>query len=241
MQVPAPPAGQDRAGRPHAMLDGRLSLTTPEGVRLLLTPAGPHMRALAWLIDFLLWLLAVWMVRLVLPDNEAVEGIFMIFLFISYWGYSIICEVYFGGRSPGKRATGLEVVRSDGLPVGWAESTLRTLLLVADFMPVAYASGLVCMMCDRRFRRIGDMVAGTQVIYRERSVKRRDTPPAAPLAPPFPLNADQQRTLAALIEREYSLPPERLAELGTIAEPLTGRTGADSVEMLRRYVAGFSQ
>lgn len=223
------------------MLDGRLSLTTPEGVRLQLTPAGPYLRAVAWGIDFLIWCVMAWAAYMATPSGKLGRGIFLVSLFVTYWGYPIICEVYFGGRTPGKRSVGLEVVRSDGLPVGWRESMLRNLLLVADFLPMAYATGLVCMMFDRQFRRLGDIVAGTQVVYREKSQARAPALEAAPVPAPFPLNADQQRTLADLFEREPRLPRERMAELGTIAEPLTGRTGADSVERLRGIVAGFSQ
>ena len=223
------------------VLDGRLSLTTPEGVRLLLTPAGPYLRACAWLVDFGIWAAIMLTVRLMLPEGKLAEGLFLLVLFVTYWGYPIISEVYFGGATIGKRAFRLEVVRSDGLPVGWRESTLRNLLLVADFLPVAYATGLACMLFDVRFRRLGDIVAGTQVIYRERDIVRAAPPMADPIALPFALNADQQRTLADLFEREATLPPDRMEELGSIAEPLTGLTGAASVERMRGYVAGLSR
>ena len=223
------------------MLDGRLSLITPEGVRLLLTPAGPYLRALAWMLDFFIWSTAASLIIAVLPSGKLGQGLGAIIMFLTYWGYPIICEVYFGGRTMGKRALGLEVVRADGLPVGWRESTLRNVLLVADFLPMLYVSGLVCMMLDVKFRRIGDIVAGTIVVHCEPKPVRTPPVKAAPLAPPFPLTADQQRTLADLFERERSLPVERLAELGTIAEPLTGKTGAASVETMRGYVAAFTQ
>lgn len=223
------------------MLDGRLSLVTPEGVRLLLTPAGPYKRALAWAIDFLLWAVAMIAIKLALPPGRLAHGVFAIILFVSYWGYPILCEVYWRGRTVGKRVAGLEVVRADGLPVGWRESSLRNLLLVADFLPMFYTTGLLCMIFDSRFRRAGDIVAGTLVVYREVARPRAAPVDAAPLAPPFPLTVDQQRTLADLFEREAALPPERMAELGTIATPLTGLQGMDSVERMRSYVAGLSR
>lgn len=223
------------------MLDGRLLLTTPEGVRLLLTPAGPYLRAIAWAIDISIFASAAVLMNIVIPDGKLGQGLYGLLLFATYWGYPILCEVYWSGRTLGKRALGLEVVRSDGLPVGWRESTLRNLLLVADFLPVMYATGLMCMMLDVRFRRVGDIVAGTQVVYHERERTRAAPSSAQPLASPFPLTANQQRTLADLFEREQNLPEERMHELGTLAEPLTGATGAESVERMRRYVAGFSQ
>lgn len=227
--------------RKLAVLDGRISLVTPEGVRLLLTPAGPYKRALAWGIDFMLWGAAMLVVVWLLPKGKLGNGIFLIVLFVSYWGYPILSEVYWGGRTVGKRVTGLEVVRADGLPVGWRESTLRNLLLIADFLPLLYATGLLCMMFDRHFRRAGDIVAGTLVVYRETPKPRTALVDAAALAPPFALSADQQRTLADLFEREASLPVERMHELGSIAEPLTGLQAEASVERMRAYVAGFSR
>ena len=223
------------------MLDGRLSLITPEGVRLLMTPAGPYLRAGAWLLDMVIFLIAVFLVRMLVPGTKLGEGLALIATFILYWGYPILCEVYWKGQTLGKRAVDLQVVRSDGLPVGWRESTLRNLLLVADFLPMVYVTGLVSMMLDRRFRRVGDIVAGTLVVHRDKPAAPPLAPQAAPIALPFPLNADQQRTLTDLFERETRLPAERMAELGSIAEALTGTTGQESVDRMRGYVAGFTQ
>jgi uncharacterized RDD family membrane protein YckC len=224
------------------MLDGRLALTTPEGVRLLLTPAGPYIRAAAWALDVVLWAVFVIAAGMLIAQTKAGFGVYLLLLFISYWGYPILCEVYWGGRTVGKRAAGIEVLRADGLPVGWRESTLRNLMLVADFLPFAYASGLACMLFDLQFRRLGDIVAGTQVVYSEKKpVLRASALAATPLALPFALTPTQQRTLADLFERERGLPPERMAELGGIAGALTGLDGSASVELLRRYAAGLAQ
>lgn len=222
------------------MLDGRLSLTTPEGVRLLLTPAGPVPRAKAWLIDFLIWGVFAIAISLLLSWSKLGEGILYVLLFLSYWGYPIICEVYFGGRTIGKRSVGIEVLRADGLPVGWRESTLRNLMLVADFMPAMYATGLLCMLFDSQFRRLGDIVARTQVVYREAAQKQITPLDVMPLPVPFPLSPEQQRMLIDLFEREKGLPPARVEELATLAEPLTGLTGKASLARLRAYVAGLT-
>jgi uncharacterized RDD family membrane protein YckC len=220
-----------------------LSLTTPEGVRLLLTPAGPASRAWAWAIDFLIWLVFIFSAGFLLLHNDSKlgNGVFAVVLFVSYWGYPIICEVYFGGRTLGKRAMGLEVLRADGLPVGWRESMLRNLMLVADFLPALYLAGLLSMLYDSQFRRLGDIIAGTQVVYREKPKPRSDLVKVEPMPLPFPLTPEQQRVLIDLCERESQLPPGRLAELGALAEGLTGLTDEASLERLRAYVAGLTQ
>ncbi|MES3025639.1 MAG: RDD family protein [Pseudomonadota bacterium] len=223
------------------MLDGRLSLTTPEGVRLLLTPAGPYLRAGAWALDFTIWVCFMIAVRAILPNGKLYSGLYVLLLFITYWGYPILCEVLWHGQTLGKRAAGIAVLRADGLPVRMRESTLRNLLLVADFMPMFYLSGLVCMLLDPRFRRLGDIVAGTQVVHVEKPRKRRPAAAVEPLALPFALTPAEQRTLADLFEREHGLPADRMDELGTLAAPLTGCEGAASIERMRRYAAGLAQ
>ena len=52
------------------LLDGRISLTTPEGVSLLLTPAGAPARAWAWFIDFVLWLIVVVFLVFLFGDSK---------------------------------------------------------------------------------------------------------------------------------------------------------------------------
>jgi hypothetical protein len=75
------------------LLDGRLSLTTPEGVRLLLTPAGPFLRAGAWAIDFALWAGLMAGLQGLTPAGKFGQGILLILMFVTFWGYPILCEV----------------------------------------------------------------------------------------------------------------------------------------------------
>ncbi len=222
-------------------LDGRYPLITPEGLRLQLTPAGPAVRGAAWVLDFLIWALFMFIAALAMAGAKLGQGMILLVLFVSYWGYPVICEVGFNGRTIGKRAMGIEVLRADGLPVGWRESILRNLLLVADFLPFLYAGGLLCMLGDRQFRRLGDLVAGTLVVYQPAAAKRAVLSQAEPHPCPLPLTPEQQRTLIDLFERERQLPAERLQELASIAEPLTGLRGAASVERLRGIVAGLTR
>lgn len=226
-----------------SLLDGRLALTTPEGVRLQLTPAGPPARAMAWAIDFCAWTFgSVTLAALlgaIIPSEKLYSGVTLLIAFFAYWAYPVLCEVYAGGRTLGKFVLGLQVLRADGLPVRWRESVLRNLLLVADFLPMFYASGLLSMLCDRHFRRLGDIVAGTQVVYRDKPQPRGKVSDAAPLPLPFPLTPEQQRALADLFARESRLPYGRMLELADIAEPLTGRVGEASLERLRGMAAGL--
>ena len=225
-----------------AKLDGRLALITPEGIALKLTPAGPAVRAYAWLMDIVIvGILTILSSLLLGMLGKAGKGPLMVTSFLLYWGYPVMCEVYFNGRTLGKHVTGLAVVRKDGLPVGWRESSIRSLLMVADFMPFLYMAGLLSMLCDRHFRRLGDLMAGTLVVYREKPVVLPSLPEVAPVPLPFPLPVEQQRALIDLAVRAPRIAPERMQELADIAEPLTGCTGPASLERLRGMASALTK
>ncbi|MBK9575864.1 MAG: RDD family protein [Fibrobacteres bacterium] len=231
------------SSRPHMStnlppIDGRMDRLTPEGITLSLLPVGPAPRLWAYLIDQCVVLGLIFLLALVLASNDAGQGVWLLSLFFLWWGYPIVWEA-FGGRTPGKRALKLRVVRVDGQPIGWKEAFLRGLLLTADFLPFLFLTGLVCMLFVPGFRRIGDLAAGTVVIQdevvAEPSVPRLLDPESSPI----PLLAHEQRALMDLAERSDHISTERLEELGDIASPYTGLRGKASVNRLRSIAAGL--
>jgi len=212
---------------------------TPEGIPLSLIPAGPGPRLWAWAVDAgvcgVLFLLAI----LVVGGAGAVGGgLLLLFLFALWWGYPVVLEALHG-RTLGKRLLHLRVLRLDGLPIGWREAFLRGILQAADFLPFGFATGLVCMLFSRGFRRLGDFAAGTVVVHDDPVPEPRPLGLPAPAAPPFPLLPGEQRALIDLAERFEHIPVERRVELGDIAFPLTGLRGDVSAERLRAIAAGF--
>jgi len=225
------------------MIDGKRQLATPEGITLTLTPAGPAKRGYAWVIDLLvrgvLMIVLSILLNLALPGHAS-SGLLLLVFFLLDWGYAVLFEVLGNGMTPGKRMQGLQVLREDGLPVGWRESMLRNLLRVIDFMPLLYGVGLVTMLLDGHFRRVGDIVAGTVVVYREKPPKPIELPAAMPLPLPFPLTLEERYALLDLVERVRAVPPQRQAELGDLARPLTGMGGEASLQRLFQYAAGLT-
>jgi len=134
-------------------------LTTPEGVTLDLPLAGIGSRATAAIIDTVIQGFAIWMGILVLPTVVEIVAIFVVF-----FGYHVLFETLAGGKTPGKRMLRLRVVRSDGGPVTFAPSLIRTLLRLVDGLPVGYVVGMVTVFASSRNQRLGDMAAGTAVL-----------------------------------------------------------------------------
>ncbi|MES2639076.1 MAG: stage II sporulation protein M [Myxococcota bacterium] len=172
----------------RAAIDTRVALETPEHVVLPVAAAGPAARAVAYGIDLGLrgaFLLTVFVLAsavfplFALEDTGVGMGLFVWFLLD--WGWYVVFETYDGGRSPGKRVMRLRVVRADGSPIGARDAMLRNLLRAADGLPLFYVVGAVVTMVDPRFRRLGDLVAGTLVIH---EANEEAPSPAVELYPP---------------------------------------------------------
>lgn len=215
------------------MLDTARPIETPEGITLDLRIAGPVPRAQAWLIDVLIRAAAYLVLGIGFSFlGRAGMGLFFICMFLVEWFYPVICEVFWSGQTPGKKASGLRVLLDDGSPVTWSASLTRNLLLTVDFLPFLYGFGLLSMLLSRDFKRLGDLAAGTVVVHVRKGGPRVRHFDAEPLPPPCPLSLEDQRAIISFGERAGTFSPQRAEELATLAEPLTGFNGAEGVKKL---------
>lgn len=81
--------------------------------------------------------------------------------------YFTVSEAMFGA-SPGKMWMRLKVVRADGAPLRVRDVVLRNVLKPVDFLPIFYLLGGLILIATPSAQRIGDLAAGTTVIYRHR-------------------------------------------------------------------------
>lgn len=218
-------------------LDTVLEIETPEHVRFRYQLAGPARRVTAYLIDItiraaiILFMTIVFAVGGVHALDGASMGVWLLVLFAVEWGYYVFFESLWSGRTPGKRALRLRVVREGGYPIGFLDTVLRNLLRAADFLPSFYALGATVIGLDPRFRRLGDMVAGTIVIVEDRAsigapIQVSPLPTAeefAALPARPPLDAADIAALGIFLRRLGTLHPERESELAEIVAPVYAR------------------
>lgn len=220
------------------MLDTTRVIETPEGVELSLQVAGPVPRALAWAIDFLLRLVVYIVLMIVLGQTGKLgAGLLAVAAFAMEWWYPVLFETLNQGQTPGKRLLGLRVLHDNGTPVAGAASVVRNLLRAVDFLPLFYGLGLIAILIDRDFRRLGDLAAGTIVVHTEESKKPQPLPDAEAILPPVILQREERRALLDFAERSLQLSPERSAELADLLSPLTGVEGEPGVRRLHGYAA----
>jgi uncharacterized RDD family membrane protein YckC len=76
----------------------------------------------------------------------------------------VTVETLSRGRSLGKLAAGIRVVRDDGGPVRFRHALVRALIGVGELWLTVGCVALVASLANTRGKRLGDMVAGTYAI-----------------------------------------------------------------------------
>jgi len=226
------------------MLDTTRRVATPEGIELTLHLAGPVPRALAWAIDLAIRIaivFAIWFPAMQL--GRAGLGVVLLAMFFVEWLLPAWFEAAWRGQTPGKRLMGIMVLNDDGTPVRWPAALTRNLLRAADFLPLFYGLGLVAMLMSRDFKRLGDLAAGTVVVYQlERRAVAKKIPEAPAVVPPIALQLAEQRALLELAERSATLTKERVEELAELPTPLVanldGTRAAARLIGMANYIAG---
>ena len=82
--------------------------------------------------------------------------------------YFTVAEAMFG-TTPGKRWMHLKVVRADGAPLTVRDVLVRNVLKPVDFLPIFYLLGGVFVILTPSAQRLGDLAAGTTVVYGHRA------------------------------------------------------------------------
>lgn len=224
------------------MLDTRYRVEIPGGINLEAQVVGPIPRCFAFAIDLGIRGIIIFIMSLLsIPFGSfgMGGGFFLIFLFVIEWLYPVLFEVFARGQTPGKKLLKITVVNDDLSPVTLGTSMVRNLLRTVDFLPLFYLAGLVTMLSNQRFQRLGDLAAGTLVISVPESSKPAVVKEIVPLAPPTPLLRTEQSSIIEFMQRSNQLSEPRQQELANILEGITHEKGDDGVERLQRIGAWF--
>jgi uncharacterized RDD family membrane protein YckC len=226
----------------HAVAyEDRITIPTPEGVSLELTLAGLGSRAIAGAIDLVFKGLLLVCVLVLLLAVLGLDGVFVIVpsIALGMLVYDVAFEVLASGRTPGKRISGLRVVRSSGSSIDLFASMIRNVLRLVDSIGF-YLPAIVSILVTQRNQRIGDLAADTVVIRDRRAVDAIKHLPSVdpPAGDPFGTGArwdvsavatEDVATVRAFLERRAGLLPDArariAAQLDAALRPLVG--GAD--------------
>ncbi|MFD6875254.1 MULTISPECIES: RDD family protein [unclassified Streptomyces] len=215
-------------------------LVTGDAVVLGLRPARLPSRALAILVDLVVYLSGYGMISIGLTvatyglDNALQAAVAVASFVLLLVGVPIAVETLTHGRSLGKLACGLRVVREDGGPIRFRHALVRGAMGVVELLMTLGVVACIASLVSERGRRLGDVFAGTLVI-RERVPGNRVMP--VPPPPPWLAGRFTALDLSAvpdglwLAVRQYltrmdQLDPRMGAALAArLADDVVARTG----------------
>jgi uncharacterized RDD family membrane protein YckC len=207
-------------------------LVNGEGVEVDLRYARLGSRGLALLIDIvtqialLLGLLLIFAPLVaVVAGDQADDALFtaitVVVVVLVLVVYPTTIETLTNGRSLGKLALGLRVVRADGGPIRLRHALTRALVGVTLEWPglmlpfVTWVVSITTMLFSPQGRRLGDLAAGTFVIH-ERTASSW---PALPPMPPPLINWATALDLSALDDDLALAARHALARAPQLTEP----------------------
>jgi uncharacterized RDD family membrane protein YckC len=213
-------------------------LVTGEAVVLELRPASFATRALALLLDLLVLgivglALGFGVAYLSADLDAAAQAALGLAVGVGVLvGIPVAVETLTRGRSLGKIAAGLRVVRDDGGPVRFRQAFVRALLAVVEIWLSSGSVALIASLASARGKRLGDVLAGTYVI-RERSAR-----PAPPVAMPPELAGWAQHADLGRIPDGLALSVRQFLGRAPGLHPASrGRLGAGLASEVSRHVA----
>src|SRR4051794_3720776 len=203
------------------------------------------------MIDWVLTglLIAALAILLFAIGSGVATAVFLVLAFLVWFGYDVLFEVLANGRTPGKRACGLRVVRSGGQPIGFVASSVRNLLRLVDGPLTSYVAGIVSIVASKRNQRLGDMAADTLVVREPAAPKTKETawerrPESMPPPPPAPWavasngNGGDHWDVSAISQEEIAAVRQFLERRWTIDYEARRRLAWQLAEGLRPKVAG---
>ena len=224
-------------------IDTISSVISPEAVEIELRPAGVWVRSRAFLLDFVirigLALGALFLMLWILPLTKGFSiGLYFIVIFIIYWLYPVLFEVFWHGQTPAKRVFGLRVVQDNGTPISFTQSLIRNLMRTADMLPMYYGLGMSVMLMHPQFKRLGDILSGSLVIYTDEpkiKINKQIFNGITAIAPPIALTRNERLSLILFIERLPHLSVARQQELADELLSHSDIPANESIETLKSW------
>jgi uncharacterized RDD family membrane protein YckC len=158
-------------------MERRLGVRTGESIVIEYELAGLGSRFLAMFADFSIQIVGALLITIVFlivasimqlsfaQFGRAVAiAMLSIFIFVVFFGYFIIFETMWNGKTPGKRLLGIRVVRDGGYPVDFVSAVIRNAIRPLEFAFGFYAVSAVVALISPQNKRLGDLAAGTIVV-----------------------------------------------------------------------------
>jgi len=213
-------------------MSDQLTLQTADALELNLEIAGLGGRSYAYIID--------WHIRLILAmawlfgtallfagtdldilfdslqeDGGQVGFVYLVLMpaLALYVLYHPVLEILLHGRTPGKRMAGIRIVTNRGQTPDVGALLVRNVFRLIDSLPAFYGVGITTVLLTKQQVRLGDLAAGTVLVYEEK-ITPVTLEKSAQLALTNTLDPRDQEFLLDLLERWRGLDRSTRIALG---------------------------
>ena len=157
----------------------QISIPTTQNVSIDYEVASLVDRGVAQLIDWGIFLLYFMIINIILSvsGNYRVwdEPFFWIAIPAPIYLYDLLMETFFNGRSVGKMAMRIKVIKVDGTQPSFGSILIRNMLRPIDGLLWFYTLGSITILASGTGQRLGDIMARTTVVRMQRKKRLYDT------------------------------------------------------------------
>jgi len=214
----------------ESQVNDLIYVNSADAMSYALEIAGVGARSYAFVLDWHIRLLAaliwIYLAAFVFYDLSIFSTLFdedtanatafwVIFLpaFIVYFFYHPILEIVMHGSTPGKRTAGVRLITLEGFTPGIGSILIRNIFRLIDGLPGVYTVGLLVAIFTKNHVRIGDIAAGTVLVY-EKNTGKQSLSDVAQQSLDSSLSAENYDLLLELLERWQQLDKPQRIHLG---------------------------
>ena len=153
-------------------------IETAQNIGIQQNSASIGDRVLAFLIDFFIMIIYSIISALLLAGFEADrfgEMVYYMVIGLPIFLYYLLFETFWDGKTPGKSAMKIKVVKLDGSRPAFVNYLIRWLLRIIDISLGSGSIAVVTILLNGKGQRLGDMAAKTTVISERRKVSLANT------------------------------------------------------------------
>ncbi|HET7360911.1 MAG TPA: RDD family protein [Salinimicrobium sp.] len=135
-------------------------------------------RIFAFLIDLMVLVFYILVVNFTVAGLELPgidRWIYLLIMGLPIFLYFLLWETFWNGRTPGKAALEIRVVKLDGSEPRFSNYALRWLLRIVDITLSSGSVAVVVILLNGKGQRLGDMAAGTTVISEKKKIGLQNT------------------------------------------------------------------
>ncbi|MGB3774317.1 MAG: RDD family protein [Leeuwenhoekiella sp.] len=156
-------------------------IETAQNVSIQQNVAGIGERLLGYLIDLLIlgayWLASFFALAAFGIDRNHSGSVMVFFMILGIpsFLYFLLFETLWDGKTPGKAAINLRVVKLDGSKPGFGSFFVRWIMRIIDITLTSGGVAVFTILLNGKGQRLGDMAAGTTVINEKKKANLAET------------------------------------------------------------------